>query len=158
MSGDTWCNLLALSVASNCWTSRTHRHVFVSRASLQVMRTISSRSISLVVSKSFAGDGPQGPVNPAAKHVNFEIVRARCACSRHVACNTVGSAPIGDGWSGQPDQSVKTSTRTSHVHICSHHLNTFVPIHVCTQFQNLCPPKARRPKYVSCQHEENNAD
>ena len=52
-------------------------------------------------------DGPRGPVNAAAKHVNLKGVRARCACSRHVACNMVGSAPVDDGRGGQSDHSGK---------------------------------------------------
>ena len=52
-------------------------------------------------------DGPRGPVNTAAKHVNLKGVRARCACSRHVACNMVGSAPVDDGRGGQSDHSGK---------------------------------------------------
>ena len=48
-------------------------------------------------------DGLRGPVNAAAKHVNLKGVRARCAFSRHVACNMVGSAPVDDGPGGQPD-------------------------------------------------------
>ena len=50
-------------------------------------------------------DGPRGPVNAAAKHVNLKGVRARCACSRHVACNMVGSTPVDDGRGGQSDHS-----------------------------------------------------
>ena len=52
-------------------------------------------------------DGPRGPVNAAAKHVNHKGVRARCACSRHVACNMVVSASVDDGPGGQSDNSGK---------------------------------------------------
>ena len=73
-----------------------------SRAFVQVMRTIASRSVSLVVGGARAGDG-------SLRLVSFNITRlARCACSRHVACNMVGSASIDDGWSGQnPTTEVK---------------------------------------------------
>ena len=33
----------------------------------------------------------------ATSHVSEEVLRARCACSRHVACNMVDSAPVDDG-------------------------------------------------------------
>ena len=57
-------NIVQCSCAeSNLLSSRTHRHVFVSRAFVQVMRTISSRSISLVVGGACAGDGPLRPVS-----------------------------------------------------------------------------------------------
>ena len=36
-----------------------------------------------------------------------EVLRARCACARHVACNMVGSVPVDDGWCGQSDHSGK---------------------------------------------------
>ena len=51
MSGDTSGNLLGLSVAVKLFEfAHTSAFVFVSRVCLQVMRTISSRSVSLVVS------------------------------------------------------------------------------------------------------------
>ena len=47
-------------------------------------------------------NGSGWPARAAAKHVNLKGVRARCACSRHVACNMVGSAPVDDGGVGNP--------------------------------------------------------
>ena len=50
MSGDTSGNLLGLSVAVKLLEfAHTSAFVFVSRVCVQVMRTISSRSVSLVV-------------------------------------------------------------------------------------------------------------
>ena len=54
-------------------------------------------------------DGPRGPVYAAAKHVNLKCVRARCAGSRRVACNMVGSAPVDDHYGGQPEHRGKRS-------------------------------------------------
>ena len=51
----------------------------------------------------------RGPVNAAAKHVDLDMVRAQCACSRHVACNMVEySASVGDWRCGQSDHNGKT--------------------------------------------------
>ena len=64
-------------------------------------------------------DGPRGPVNAAAKHVNLKGVRARCACSRHVACNMVGSVPVDDGRRRGREGAIRTqgqnSTFTCHI-------------------------------------------
>ena len=51
-------------------------------------------------------DGPRGPFCAATKHVNLKGVRARCACSRHVASNMVGSASVDDR-SGNPTKRAK---------------------------------------------------
>ena len=93
MLGKTLCNYLVISVASNCLSSRTHRHVFVSRDFVQVMRTISSRSVSSIVGGACAGDGSLRPVS--CNMTRFEeVLCARCACSCHVSCSMVGSAQI----------------------------------------------------------------
>ena len=91
--------------------------------------------ISLVpcpAERELTRDGSGGPVYTAAEHVNLKGVRARCACSRHVACNMVGSASVDDGWSGQSDHSGKTAlnflkvTRPIHNNAQqSHHLQCF---------------------------------
>ena len=45
------------------------------------------------------------------KHAGEEELSARRACPRHVACNMVGSAPVGDGHDGQTNQSAKEHFR-----------------------------------------------
>ena len=140
MSGDTSCNYLALNVASNCLSSHTHRHVFVSRALVHVMRTISSRSVSLVVGGACAGR--RVTATRELQHYTSlkQFFGLGCACSRHVASNMVGSASIDDGWSGQSDQSGKKNIRSSRVHICSHHLDTF-SLHSCSHSFSRFRPK-----------------
>ena len=105
MSGDTSGNLLGLSVAVKLLEfAHTSAFVFVSRVCVQVMRTISSRSVSSVVG------GARATATRELQHdTSLRKFFARCACSRHVACNMVGSAPIDDGWGGQSDHSSKTA-------------------------------------------------
>ena len=63
---------------------------------MKVMRTyISPRHHSgSTAERGMTTDGPRGPVNAAAKHVNLKGVRT---------CNMAGSAPVDDGRGGQPD-------------------------------------------------------
>ena len=57
-------------------------------------------------------DGPCGPVFAAAKQVDLKGVRARCACSRHVARNMVGSGlPRSRAeWAMRPQSKQQTSS------------------------------------------------
>ena len=128
MLGKTLCNYLALSVASNCLSSRTHRHAFVSRAFVQVMRT-----------------GTRGRSRSSSCS---ERLFSPC-CLQHGWF----APPSMTGGVDNPTTMVK-NIRSCHVHICSHHLDTVPPTHVRTHSKVSCPPKVRRPNYVSYQHEK----
>ena len=106
MSGDTSGNLLGLSVAVKLLEfAHTSAFVFVSRVCVQVMRTISSRSVSSVVggARATATRELQHDTPLRKFFVLGALVPAMLLATWWVR------PPIDDGWGGQSDHSGKTA-------------------------------------------------